>query len=364
MPSVRRRERDRTSSAIASASAAERGERAARDRAGERSGRRTRPCPGSRGAELVRDLDPRAARRRRAGRLDRPGHVHALRRAGDVDEPEPAGRGLVPGPAAPGHRAARARARARTAAARRSRTRASRRPRGGRRARAAVVGEQPLPARRRRGRAGRRARGGAAMSIPIVECISDAPARAPRRSSGTAGSAAELRERDPGREVGRAVDLVTELAVRRPSRGTGCPIEWMPVAARRRRRLEDRRADTEQRVHGSPSSPVSSRSSRRTPVGRVLAEVEAAAGQRPQRRRRRPAADPVSRTASPPLDPRVGGDPRPARTTPRPARVLAHGRRSAARNRGSRARDAGTRSPITRPIVARTSSRRASRRPA
>ena len=44
------------------------------------------------------------------------------------------------------------------------------------------------------------------------------------------------------------------------------------------------------------------------------------------------------------------------------ASVVAHGARSAARKRGSSARPAGTRSPITRPIVARTASR--DRRPA
>ena len=78
---------------------AHRRQRAARDRPGERPVD-DRGEGGDARAEDVLDLDPGAA----AGGLDGPGHVHAARRARDVAEPEPPGRGLVPGPAAPGHR--------------------------------------------------------------------------------------------------------------------------------------------------------------------------------------------------------------------------------------------------------------------
>ena len=97
--------------------------------------------PGQPRREVVLDLDVTAGR----GRLDAPGHVHAARRAGDVDEPESAGRGLRPGPRAPGRPAGRCPARDERPRATKSTTsdpsaRAARGPRPG------VVGEQPLPA--------------------------------------------------------------------------------------------------------------------------------------------------------------------------------------------------------------------------
>ena len=50
--------------------------------------------------EVVVDRDVAAL----TGRVDVPGHVHALGRPGDVDEAQPAGRGLMPRPGAPGDR--------------------------------------------------------------------------------------------------------------------------------------------------------------------------------------------------------------------------------------------------------------------
>ena len=102
---------------------------------------------------------------------------------------------------------------------------------------------------------------------------------------------------------------------------------------------------------------------------RRFAEIEAAAGQRPY------VADPDRRRDVAEQDPAgvvvrdgIGGDTR--RPTgagsglPRHAASPAHGASSDARKRGSSPREAGTRSPITRPIVARTSGRAASRRAA
>src|SRR5829696_3558027 len=82
----------------------ERPEGAARNRAGEEAIDERREAR-HRGCEEVGDLDagPSPPVGERRG-LDRPGDVHTLRRARHVDEAEPPGRGLVPGPAAPGHR--------------------------------------------------------------------------------------------------------------------------------------------------------------------------------------------------------------------------------------------------------------------
>ena len=98
-------------------------------------------------------------------------------------------------------------------------------------------------------------------------------------------------------------------------------------------------------------------------VGRRFAELDAAAGQGPDvadpdRRGDVAEQDPIAIVA----DDRVRGDARPLARVGR--RVGVHGASSAARNRGSSPRLAGTRSPITRPMVARTSGLVASRRAA
>ena len=88
-----------------------------------------------------------------------------------------------------------------------------------------------------------------------------------------------------------------------------------------------------------------------------LAELESATRQRPDlagRHRRRDATE-----QDPPgliHGERIGRDPGPL--------AVRHGASSVVRKRGSSARLAGTRSPMTRPIVARTAGREAMRRAA
>ena len=85
-------------------------------------------------------------------------------------------------------------------------------------------------------------------------------------------------------------------------------------------------------------------------VRRRLAEVEAAARQRPDVADARSSAGCGTAAPAPVVThDRVGGDP--------DAVLASRCEQGAARNRGSSPRDAGTRSPITRPIVARTSGR-------
>ena len=191
--------------------------------------------------------------------------------------------------------------------------------------------------------------------MPIVERTSaPRPARAPRTNS-TSGSASSSVERDPLGVVGRAVGLVAQLAAgdRHPVHDAD-HVEPVPAGVCSGSGC---RADPEEAVD-RPASPVSSASSRRTPSAGSSPNSRPPPGS-VQRRARRSRGDPARagrhRRPRTRRRPRAGS----AGRCRRPPAIAGHGPRSPARNRGSRARDAGTRSPITRPIVARMSSRSA-----
>ena len=248
--------------------------------------------------------------------------------------------------------AAPARGAARTAAARRSRRRAIRRRRARRPATGRSGGAGAPSASTSRASA-KTSAGGAATSMPIG-CASQATGARRRSMVWRARSASAgprtLVERHPAASVGRAVELVAQVAA-----DDADAVDDADRVHPARRAVLDGSWNSRSLTSTttiSPRSP-SPRAARGRPPGRGLAELEAAAGQRPEvpgpdGRGDVAEQDAVLVVAAQ----RVRGDADRSRLTAQ----------ERARKRGSRARPAGTRSPITRPIVARTSGRAASRR--
>ena len=233
---------------------------------------------------------------------------------------------------------------------------------------ARVVGEQPLPARhvarepvdelRRR------------RDVDADGRVHSAARPAPGPSDHDGRRPGARRARSNGTHAARSVelaDLVAQLAAGHRDAVQRRRTFVDPVPARWSRRV---RAPPTGRPTSSLERGRRGPSPRRARAGRL--------GRAPRRTRgRRRGASTGRRPAVPGDDPDEQDRVVAPRTTRRrrsgPARrrrrprcgapsAAAHGPRSPARNRGSRARDAGTRSPITRPIVARTASR--SREPA
>ena len=212
-------------------------------------------------AEVVRDLD---AGDPGAGRLDRPGHVHAPRRAGHVVEVQPPGRGLVPGPAAPRDRDPEPEPRdddppRDEVAHERAVGLAPDRPRP------RVVGEQALPA----GDVARQAIDEVGRRGDVDADGSSAPQRPARpRAQVTRSTSGQ------GRRAGRPGSMRRGRWSRRPRRAASPPVTvaryrmpttWIrwPLSLVRARRTSDR--TPMQAAERAPSRPVSSASSRSTP---------------------------------------------------------------------------------------------------
>ena len=169
--------------------------------------------------EVVIDGHVRAA----AGgvRLDAPRDVHALRRAGDVDEPEPPGRRVVPRPGPPRDRQAEPQDRHERPARDEVDDAAPVGPRLDD-ARPRVVGEQVRPGRHVPGQAVDELRRGVDVDADRrMHGVSRrrwarhrAPARGGRARRGSAARASAGGE--PGAAVRRAVDLVPPLAAGQP----------------------------------------------------------------------------------------------------------------------------------------------------
>ena len=247
--------------------------------------------------------------------------------------------------------------------ARRTRTRGRRPARVADRPRSRVVGEEALPARDVAGQRGTRARAARRRRCRWwCASLSGPTGRVPRSTSVDQPTGRRSAARDPCRVSVEPSDLVAQLAAGDRARYR-MPTAVDAVPARRLVRLDDirsrrrrgRRSGRQPRLLGELAEHAAHRRPRRT-RGRRPGSVHA-------RRRGRPAEaaqqDPLVRLA-----PRVGREAGPLDDAAGRRGIGRHGPRSPARNRGSRARDAGTRSPITRPIVARTAARLARRRAA
>src|SRR5688572_19613212 len=158
------------------------------------------------------------------------------------------------------------------------------------------------------------------MSIPIDDRTS-AARRAPREGHELdRRQRVQLCERDPGREVGRALELVLELTARDRA-GVDDLEDMESMAADGLVRLQDPGADPEQVAERDVVAGLLAHLADGA-GGRVLAEVEAAA-------RERPLAGPGSRLGDPgqedgrvPLAPGVGPEPDPLHGAVRPGEVL------------------------------------------
>ena len=215
-----------------------------------------------------------------------------------------------------------------------------------------VVGEQPLPALRVAGEREDQRRGRRDVDARSC-CASQAPAMA---------MASTRRDRRDGATASSGVNqphVSVEPSTRRELAAGDPDAIDDPDGVHLRAVVSGRPATTHRQLIDLALVARFLGSSRRTPT-RVVRRSRA---RRPAASR--PAGDDRRRDATQEDPARVVEGERvrrrPGRVAPRP---LGHGASSDARKRGSSARDAGTRSPITRPIVARTDGRAATRRAA
>ena len=256
----------------------------------------------------------------------------------------------------------------RTAAARRSRTRARRPPRADDR-RARVVGEQPLPARH-------------VAREPVDELRRRRDVDADRRAHAQRPAAprAQATRSTTGSvvEVGRTGSTRRGRSSRRARRGASPPVDRRAVDDARgcgsggrwsSPRARAPRSGSQQRRRCAPSSPVSSRDLAQDAVGRVLAELEPAARERPHaglgvvRARCRHEEDGVRRprTTRRPRSGSAGSRRRAPTQRAGGTAVTARGARrgTAGRGRGTRARGRPSRGPSSHGCHRVRASRRA-----